>query len=172
VHHLSETISLGPADNGLTIQNYNGEEAWVSGGMPIPTDWQRWKPPATHSLPCQDACKANGHCCVGSTSSYQHPSCAMGCLIARAGASDVGACEDACRAADGRCSATFRNESFNMCESCPAGCDASDGVGECLEGCRLAFGVGPNIWVAQMPPVAEGGYLGPRLELGGPDPST
>lgn len=161
VHYLSETISLGHGDSGLTIQNYNGEEAWLSGGLPIETTWRRWQPPVPPSPPgttCQDTCAAHGHCCVGTISSYQHPSCAMGCLIARAGATDVNECEMVCRASDGKCSATYRNESFNLCESCPAGCDASDGVSECLDGCRIAFDVGANIWVATLAPVAHGGY--------------
>lgn len=31
IHYLSDTISLGTTDSNLVIQNYNGEEAWISG---------------------------------------------------------------------------------------------------------------------------------------------
>ncbi|MDA9686882.1 hypothetical protein N9U05_00150 [bacterium] len=33
VHFLGQTLQLTPADNELTIQNYLGEEAWLSGGQ-------------------------------------------------------------------------------------------------------------------------------------------
>ena len=35
VHFLSETIELGPSDSGLVIQNFAGDEVWVSGGKPL-----------------------------------------------------------------------------------------------------------------------------------------
>ena len=34
-YYLRDTIVLTPADSGLTIQNYNGEHAIVSGGVPL-----------------------------------------------------------------------------------------------------------------------------------------
>eukprot|EP00935_MAST-01C_sp_MAST-1C-sp1_P002250 g2250.t1 len=37
VYYLSETIVLTPADDGLTIQNHDGEEAWLSGAQVIGT---------------------------------------------------------------------------------------------------------------------------------------
>ena len=43
VHH-TDMVSLTTKHNGLTIQNYNGEAATVSGGVPInvkPSDWKR-----------------------------------------------------------------------------------------------------------------------------------
>ena len=36
-------LSLGPKDSGLRIQGYPGEEAWVSGGTPLPNDL-KWTP--------------------------------------------------------------------------------------------------------------------------------
>ncbi len=154
VHFLSETIALTIEDSGLTIQNYECEEAWLSGGIPITTSWSKWPTaaPATPPPSCEDQCKAEGHCCEGMVSSYQHPSCAMGCAMASGGAKDLAECEATCHAADGQCQFTFHDLELQMCANCPDGCDASDGVGECLEGCRIAFGVGgPNIWVTTLP---------------------
>ena len=157
VHHLSGTIALTAADSGLTIQNFECEEAWLSGGVPVSTNWTKWQPAsaaaAAAAPSCEDQCKAEGHCCEGAVSSYQHPSCAMGCLMATSGgAKDLDECEAGCQSADGQCEYKFKGSlELQMCESCPKGCDASDGVGECLEGCRLAFGVGgPNIWVTTL----------------------
>ena len=36
VHYLAATLSVGAALSGLVIQNYPGEKAWVSGGVPLP----------------------------------------------------------------------------------------------------------------------------------------
>ena len=33
-------IALGAADSGLTITNFEGEEAWLSGGVPLATAWE------------------------------------------------------------------------------------------------------------------------------------
>ena len=41
------------------------------------------------------------------------------------------------QAAVGKASFTFKNHTFNLAGSCPVGCDASDGVSECYEGCKL-----------------------------------
>jgi hypothetical protein len=157
IHHLNETIALDARDNGLTIQNYAGEEVWLSGGVPLDTSWSKWKPPLQSSA-CEAECVKEGHCCTGTTSSYNHPSCAMGCLMAAAGASTLAECEAGCQATDGKCESTFKDLALHTCGECPKGCDASDGAGECLEGCRLAFGVGgPNIWVTQVAAQSEGG---------------
>jgi hypothetical protein len=44
VHFLKETIQLGPADSGLIIQNYGGDEAWISGGKPLlKPEWHSYK---------------------------------------------------------------------------------------------------------------------------------
>lgn len=40
-------------------------------------------PPAPTPPACEAQCIKEGHCCSGRISSYQHPSCAMGCAIAR-----------------------------------------------------------------------------------------
>jgi hypothetical protein len=45
VHYLNETLVLGVADSGTTIQNYPGEEAWLSGAKLIPAT-QTWTPSA------------------------------------------------------------------------------------------------------------------------------
>ena len=66
VHYLTETIALGHRDHGLTISNYNGEAAWLSGGIPLTTSWTRWVN-GSHPKPktCQDGCVLAGHCCTG-----------------------------------------------------------------------------------------------------------
>lgn len=81
---------------------------------------------------------ADGHCCKGAISSWQHPSCAMGCAIARH-TSTVSECESACHAHDNVCKWSIAGMEMNNCEVCPDGCDAQDGVVECLEGCRHSF---------------------------------
>ena len=40
VHFLAETLDVGAALSGLTIQNYPGEEAWLSGGAPLHPTWK------------------------------------------------------------------------------------------------------------------------------------
>ena len=35
-YYLSDPISLTEADSGLTLQNYDGEEVWLSGAAPVP----------------------------------------------------------------------------------------------------------------------------------------
>ncbi|XP_065183777.1 uncharacterized protein LOC135814571 [Sycon ciliatum] len=37
--YLAEAIVLGAADSNLVFQNYNGEEVWVSGAMPVNPKW-------------------------------------------------------------------------------------------------------------------------------------
>jgi hypothetical protein len=61
--YLSATVNLGPADSGLTISAYNGEEVWVSGGVPLTgvtwkpyntsgTVWQVGTPSHARFVPC------------------------------------------------------------------------------------------------------------------------
>ena len=58
VHHLSQTIALDTRDNGLTVQNYEGEEAWLSGGVPLHTEWKRWQPAGGEAAAsCEAQCK-------------------------------------------------------------------------------------------------------------------
>jgi len=38
---LSKVIVLGPGDSDLTVQNYNGEEAWISGAKVIHPSWKK-----------------------------------------------------------------------------------------------------------------------------------
>jgi len=43
LHTLNDSLILGPKDSGLSIQNYEGEEAWVSGGTPLDIEsWSRY----------------------------------------------------------------------------------------------------------------------------------
>lgn len=39
-YFLGQTIALSSADNELSIQNYDGEEAWISGGIPVQPLWK------------------------------------------------------------------------------------------------------------------------------------
>eukprot|EP01046_Picozoa_sp_COSAG06_P057295 COSAG06_NODE_11125_length_1563_cov_4.163934_1_plen_362_part_00 len=39
VYYGEEALNLTVADSGLTIQNYNGEEAWLSGAKPLKVKW-------------------------------------------------------------------------------------------------------------------------------------
>ena len=79
----------------------------------------------------------------------------MGCALAAAGAPSLDACKAACAKADAAdCTYAYKNVTLNMCGNCPPGCDASDGVGECLEGCRLAFGAPAP---PPPPPCGQGG---------------
>lgn len=91
-------------------------------------------PPAT----CEERCAAAGHCCAGAVSSWQHPSCAMGCTIAKHTES-VSDCEGVCHANDNTCGWSIAGIDMNNCLHCPSGCDASAGVDECIEGCRNSF---------------------------------
>jgi hypothetical protein len=38
----TESVKLTAADSGLLITNYPGEEAWVSGGVPLKTSWEKY----------------------------------------------------------------------------------------------------------------------------------
>lgn len=62
----------------------------------------------------------------------------MGCTIARH-TSSVSECESTCHAHDGVCLWSIASINMNNCDKCAEGCDAQDGVGECLEGCRHSF---------------------------------
>jgi hypothetical protein len=39
VYYGEQALNLTAADSGLTIQNYNGEEAWLSGAKKLKTKW-------------------------------------------------------------------------------------------------------------------------------------
>lgn len=108
------------------------------GGPPDPPS-----PPTPAPAPtpptCEAQCAAQGHCCSGRISSYQHPSCAMGCLAA-AHTSSVDECQQACRNGDQKCEWSIAGIDMNNCQDCPSGCDASDGVEECFSGCALGYG--------------------------------
>merc|ERR1712070_1176954 len=94
--------------------------------------------PPTPAATCEERCAAAGHCCMGSVSSYQHPSCAMGCAIAKH-TSSLEQCQQTCQANDNTCMWTIAGIEMSNCEDCPAGCGASDGVAECLVGCAHAI---------------------------------
>ena len=82
----------------------------------------------------------------------------MGCAFGKATQAAKGTldqCITSCHSADNTCAWTVGKLAGNNCGSCPKGCDASDGVGECLTGCRIAFGHpvpsdGPNVWVTDI----------------------
>ena len=50
-HYIDETIELRAEDSGLVLTNYPGEEAWISGGIPLlgkdnaPLKWEKFKRP-------------------------------------------------------------------------------------------------------------------------------
>lgn len=87
---------------------------------------------------CEQRCAAAGHCCTGTTSGYQHPSCAQGCIVA-AGTKTLQACEAVCTAADGKCSWTFDATQMSNCGSCPSTCCNAVVAGECNQGCGFGF---------------------------------
>eukprot|EP01051_Picozoa_sp_SAG22_P012282 SAG22_NODE_1261_length_4977_cov_9.689832_1_plen_255_part_00 len=156
MHELPEALALGPQDSGLVIENYAKEEAWLSGAQSLGVDtlpWEQYAPAAAQGnlSSCPSSCLAAGHCCVGDVSSYQTPSCAMGCTIAAQSASTK-SCMAVCDEANRKVTFKWKNHTFNMADSCPTGCSASDGVGECYQGC--AFGLGApllDIWQAKLP---------------------
>jgi hypothetical protein len=41
-YFLKATLTLRAADSGLTVQNYNGEEAWLSGAKTLKPEWQHY----------------------------------------------------------------------------------------------------------------------------------
>jgi hypothetical protein len=43
VYYGEQALNLTAADSGLTIQNYNGEEAWLSGAKKLKTKWTKWQ---------------------------------------------------------------------------------------------------------------------------------
>ena len=140
VHELPSSLALGPQDSDLTIENFAKEEAWLSGAQSLNVDalsWEQYKPPAAQGnlSSCPSYCLAAGHCCVGDVSSYQTPSCAMGCTIA-AQSPSTKSCMQVCDEANRKISFKWKNHTFSMGDSCPTGCSASDGVGECCKNTR------------------------------------
>ena len=54
IHFLNETITLTPADNNLTITAKPGADAWISGGVLLPSSkvkWERATEPHLAALP-------------------------------------------------------------------------------------------------------------------------
>ena len=49
-HYMAATVIIDQENNGLTIQNYNGENATVSGGAKLDLDWQPYKVSATENM--------------------------------------------------------------------------------------------------------------------------
>eukprot|EP00937_MAST-01D_sp_MAST-1D-sp2_P001006 g1006.t1 len=99
-YYMSEPLNLTEADSGLTLQNYHGEEAWLSGAQPIAKlDWEPWKVTNSSWTEAQGMNNANG---CGSTSKPKVPNPpddpACGCHIADSTAQ----CEASC-GADTRC---------------------------------------------------------------------
>jgi len=92
---------------------------------------------------CEQRCAAAGHCCVGATSGWQHPSCAQGCIVAQHTAS-LAACEAACDAADGKCNWKIDSIQMTNCQSCPSTCCNAVVADECRQGCGFAFAMNLN----------------------------
>lgn len=100
---------------------------------PVPTPAPT--PPAPTPTTCEGWCTDAGHCCVGAVSSYNHPSCAMGCFIAK-NTKSVEECKSTCLANDKTCTWKIGGQTMSNCQSCPSGCSAAGGVDECLFGCE------------------------------------
>ena len=69
LHYLTETLALDTRDAGLAIQNYAGEAAWTSGGVPLATKWTRYHsgsapvpPPIAVNLPHTGRIPWSPHC--------------------------------------------------------------------------------------------------------------
>ena len=88
--------------------------------------------------PCEQRCAAAGHCCVGTISAYQHPSCVQGCLIAQQTKTRA-ACEAKCLAADGKCEWKLNGTEMHNCQSCPSTCCNAVTKDECKQGCAFAY---------------------------------
>lgn len=41
VHTLAATVEVGPSLSGLTLQNFPGESAWLSGGQRVTPEWRK-----------------------------------------------------------------------------------------------------------------------------------
>jgi hypothetical protein len=78
-----------------------------------------------NSAACAAKCTEQGHCCQGSTSACQKPSCAQGCLAAAKAASEA-ACNAICTASiagnGSHCTYAVPGAgiTFNMCGVCQA----------------------------------------------------
>lgn len=109
---------------------------------PAPPPPKPLPPPPHHNWPntCEGRCGKAGHCCVGMTSGCQQPNCDMGCAIAER-TSSLADCLAGCSKAEGKCSYTIGNATFNQCEACPNtdGCQACDKHGACEDGCNFAY---------------------------------
>lgn len=92
-------------------------------GVPLTTDWTLYNTSA-RNMTCPEKCVAAGHCCVGTVSSFDHPSCEQGCLVG-ARAKTEAECEQVCHDADKKCGYTYKDIKLQMCDSCPKHCDAS-----------------------------------------------
>ena len=86
---------------------------------------------------CAQRCMAAGHCCVGTISANQRPSCAQGCLIAQQTKS-LKACEAMCAGADHKCEWKLNGTEMRNCQSCPSTCCNAVTEDECKQGCVFA----------------------------------
>jgi len=99
-------------------------------------------PPRPINASCDTKCVEAGHCCMGDVSSFNQPSCSMGCTIGAAtDITSVEECQRTCLAisANHSCDFHWETHNFQLCEVCPNQCK-SPNVGECLDGCKFAFG--------------------------------
>ena len=79
---------------------------------------------------CANQCKAAGFCCEGHTSSWNSPSCAMGCLFADL--DDVTSeelCKAECKKYDKQCNFQINGQQWTNCQQCPC----KGGEAECAD---------------------------------------
>ena len=118
------------------------------------------KAPSHAGMTCQEKCWYDGHCCSGDVSTWNNPSCAVGCTVGAAGAArgdaDAADCKATCDAIHAKgypspgtppaCSYAWTStRTFNLCGQCetPAGgggCFVPKTVDACYDGCAFAFG--------------------------------
>merc|ERR1712166_697838 len=101
---------------------------------------------------CEQQCQSSGYTCKSCTntncaSSYNHPSCAMGCYMGHL-SKTVQACESACDKGDNQCGWTFRATVMSNCQgsdNCPNQNRRGSSNAECKAGCRQATIRGPQM---------------------------
>eukprot|EP00936_MAST-01D_sp_MAST-1D-sp1_P001526 g1526.t1 len=166
-YYMSEPLNLTEADSGITLQNYNGEEVWLSGAAPIAQlDWKPWKVTNNSFVEAQGMNNANG---CGNNDKPKVPNPAddptCGCHIANSTAQ----CEASCDA-DTRCTSyTYHAASLGApwAKYC---CLRRDGVWHPYaekghDSGRKAVGL--NIWVAETGTALAGDRIVTELRVDG-----
>ena len=130
-YYMATTLLLTEADSGLTLQNYGGEEVWLTGASPLGSlRWQPWlsRNASVSALAGQNNAEAGGACSStvpGSSHKMPNPpgSPNCGCRVE----ASASACGSSCLAATNCTSYTFHDASLgapwtSMC------CLRTDGV--------------------------------------------